>query len=426
MHNNQILWTSIEAEAVTGGRSTRSWNATGVAINMAELKAGDLFIATQDDDLNAVFKKGAAAAIIATGRRVDCDLPLMEVANVFEALQNLARAARYKTHATILSVQGRENRKHMARYLSCLGAVHKGGRHLSLGLATLPEDIPFGIFGASPAVHPDFAIITNPSNTNRDTLFEMMPAHASVLINTDKGDILPIIARAKAAGIQNIFTYGHDIHADVQIKNCIRAANGTRVYFSILKEDHVFTARGDQDFDEILMAALLVVKLTGGSVSKALRAMEAGQTTAPQLGNIALIDPTQNGQSTPQAVYKVTNMIDLGIGQQTAVLENLANFSAKTLCFPKAELSIPRRVDNLNLMNTSKNQGAVRNAHATLSDTYKGAKLENIATAVLMPGDFVVFNDIRERSKAMFSEALRLIPTYKPKPIKKLDTVHAI
>ena len=39
------LWTSAEAEAATGGKSTVDWVASGVSIDTRTLQKGDLFVA---------------------------------------------------------------------------------------------------------------------------------------------------------------------------------------------------------------------------------------------------------------------------------------------------------------------------------------------------------------------------------------------
>jgi UDP-N-acetylmuramoyl-tripeptide--D-alanyl-D-alanine ligase len=40
-----ILWTSQDADAATGGKSTAKWDATGVSIDTRTIQTGDLFVA---------------------------------------------------------------------------------------------------------------------------------------------------------------------------------------------------------------------------------------------------------------------------------------------------------------------------------------------------------------------------------------------
>ena len=100
--SDSIIWTSSEAAAVTGGIAARNWCATGVSLSVSDIKPGDLFIASADDDLEQVFAKGAAAAMVSGKAEVKGDYPLLRVPGVFEALQSLASAGRYKTHGTVV------------------------------------------------------------------------------------------------------------------------------------------------------------------------------------------------------------------------------------------------------------------------------------------------------------------------------------
>ncbi len=412
--NNDIIWTSTEAEAVTGGRSTQDWCASGVSINIDDVRPGDLYIATRDDDLSKVFAAGAVAAVVAVGRHADCPWPLLEVGVVFEALQDLARAARYKTHAHIIAVQSRDARLKIHDVLRRVGSVHEGGRHLSLGLAGVPENIDYGLFGFSPFAQSDIAVITGAASTRCDMLFETMPVHGTVLLDRDSDEFLSLVARAKAAGVQNILSFGHHAQADARIIELFSASNATRVVVKILGKPHSFTLGPDQRFTPAMLAGLLISKITGKTCARAVRSFEADRVhSAIVPGQVSLIDPALQQNLLPEAVFKVTNMIDLGFGRQTAILDNLGNFSQKALCFPKKELAIPKRVDNLNLMYTNKTVGAVRNAHDAIRKNQRQGQLEAISPDVLAPGDFVVFKDIRKHSRAVFSEALRLIPTLK-------------
>ena len=71
------LWTSAEAAAATGGRTTTDWSCTGVSIDTRTLAEGDLFVALTDvrdghDFVAQALAKGAAAALVS---RVPEDVP---------------------------------------------------------------------------------------------------------------------------------------------------------------------------------------------------------------------------------------------------------------------------------------------------------------------------------------------------------------
>jgi hypothetical protein len=414
-----ILWTSAEAAAMTGGVSTQNWCATGVAIALDEIRPGDLYIATQEDNLAAVFRKGAVAAVV-SGSHDRHDWPLLMVENVFDALQSLAAAARYKTHAAIISVQGRVARAAVKDILATAGSVHEGGRHLSLGLANLPEDVEFGLFALSPAVRPDIAIVTNCAIANRDTLFETMNSNGCAIINTDDEACISVIARAKAAGIHNILTFGSGENADARLVSILHANNGTRVTVNILGEEMTFFSADREEFNPAALAGLLVLKLAHKTAPSSIHGCAPGTIYKPQ--GVTLIDPALPPHG-PQALFRVTNMIDLGSGRQTAVLDNIKSPAYSPLSLTKKELEIPRKLASLDFVYTSKKVGAVNNAVEILKAKHSSARIESIVPDVLAPGDFLVFRNIRQTSKVIFSEALRLVPEFKG---RKIRTSHAV
>ena len=414
----------MEASVITGGTNTQPWKACGVAIAMDELRPGDLYIATQDDDLDSVFVKGAAAVVVSTLPENTQGRAYLKVENVFDALIALGEAGRYRTHATIISVQGTASRAAVLEVLEKSGSVHEGGRHLSLGLASLPEDVEYGLFGLSPSVQPDIAIISNCVTANRDTLFEMMPVGGTVIINADDEAFLSIMARAKAACIQNILTYGR-AESDAQLLEIIAAENGTRLRIRILGEEHVFVLPAGYEFNPVMLAGLAVLKLCGKSLRAALRAFENKAVSSVLESSVSLIDPALRGRNEPQAVFRVTNMIDLGFGRQTAILDTVAAPSQNGLSFMKKDLAIPRKLASLNFVYTSKKVGVVSNAYDAIREKHgnANANIASIAPDVISPGDFLVFRDVRTSPKAIFSEALRLVPDFAK---RKTRITHAL
>lgn len=404
------LWSSDEVSAVTGGTNTRAWTATGVAINMDDLRPGDLYFATGDDDLEQVFAKGAAAVALSGGTGSGRDWPALKVPDVFQALQNLAGAARYRTHGTIISVQGRKARQAIGMLLGKTGQVHQGGRHLSLGLANLPENVEYGLFGFSPAVRPDIAVITDPAGANSGLPFESVSARGTVVINADHPESLALIARAKAAGIQDILTYGHQ-SADAKIQSCILADNGSSVSAKILEQEVSFFLPGNFENPADLVAGLLILKLTGKNLMAAIHTFEAAYSPCAGTGGaVTLIDPAlRERRSGPQAAFKITNMIDWGFGRQTAVLDNFAG-SRRGAGFLKKDLAIPRKLASLDFVFTGRITGALSDARSAIGEKHRNMKIEPIAPDVLVPGDFLVFRQARTGPRAVFSEALRLIP----------------
>jgi len=106
------LWTSADAVAATGGRSTVDWQATGVSIDTRTLQPGDLFVALKDvrdghDFVAAALAKGAAAALVSRiPEGLSADAPLLVVGDVPKALEDLGRAGRARATARVVGVTG--------------------------------------------------------------------------------------------------------------------------------------------------------------------------------------------------------------------------------------------------------------------------------------------------------------------------------
>ncbi len=414
-----VVWSAQEAEIVTGGESSSAWSATGISMTLNELKAGDLFVASAEDDLDMVFQKGAAAIMMPRSGRAHSVLPVLKVAGIYEALKELARAARFRTHAIVLSVQGRVARDSIQNLLSKSGRVHSAGRHLSLDLAGLPVDVDYGVFGLSPVVAPDIAIITDCAMASRDTLFETMPSHGAVFVHAENEAAVSVVARAKAAGIERVYTYG--VNADAQIVSILEADNGVRVCVSILEKEYTFLMPKGFEFDVSMLAALMVLEVTNKCLVSAMESLGAAQTMKSNTQGVMLIDPSQNRQE--EAVFRITNMIDLGLGRQTAILDNISKTACKSLSVPlsaKKGFAIPARLDNLNFVYTSKGLGTFVNAKAVLKKRHRKSRVESIAPDALVPGDFLVFKDIWDSSKSALSDALRIIPETGKKPTHAL------
>ncbi|MFN3722257.1 MAG: UDP-N-acetylmuramoyl-tripeptide--D-alanyl-D-alanine ligase [Paracoccaceae bacterium] len=156
-----MLWTSEDAVAATGGKSTALWQAGGVSIDTRTLQPGDLFVALKDvrdghDFVAQALSKGAAAALV-THRPagVGADAPLLVVPDVLQALESLGTFARARTRAKVVGVTGsvgKTSTKEMLRaILGGQGRVHAAeasyNNHwgVPLTLARMPADTDFAV-----------------------------------------------------------------------------------------------------------------------------------------------------------------------------------------------------------------------------------------------------------------------------------------
>jgi UDP-N-acetylmuramoyl-tripeptide--D-alanyl-D-alanine ligase len=155
------LWTSEDAVAATGGRSTTRWEAAGVSIDTRALRPGELFVALKDqrdahDFVAEALAKGAAAALVSRiPEGVASDAPLLIVPDVLKGLWDLAAAARARTHARVVGVTGsvgKTSTKDMLRtVLGGQGRTHAAeasyNNHwgVPLTLARMPADTEFAV-----------------------------------------------------------------------------------------------------------------------------------------------------------------------------------------------------------------------------------------------------------------------------------------
>jgi hypothetical protein len=411
-----ILWTSLETAVITGGRNSCDWQATGVCLNAAEVQPGDLFFAGDNDDLREVFLKGAAAAVVAHNVPETGGWPLLKVADVFEALRGMARAARFKTHAQVVAVQGQEARHAVMEILSAACDVYKGRRHLSLGLAGLPESSDFAVFGFSPMVRPDIAVVTDCKNAD-GSVFETMAPNARILISADTKNFMDAIAMARASGIRNIFTYGRAKDADAVLLECLNANNGVRVRMRVLGENlEAVLPAGEGPAPEMLAGALILKlsEVSGPRIAQILS--KESPRAAGETSNVSLMDKLLGGPS--QTAFRVMNVIDRGYGRRMAVLDNVFAAPQRTSIFSNKELDIPMKIDNLELVYACKEVSLFSNAEAAIQQARPAAALGNIVPSVLGPGDFLTFKGLLGGSKNLMSSAMRLMPQVAGKKIQ--------
>jgi hypothetical protein len=409
---SQILWTSSEADVITGGRSSGPWCASGVCLNLDHLKPGDLFFASPEDDLNKAIAKGAAA--IVSNRAVrDFTGPVLQVSDVFEALRALARAARFRTHGIVMAVQGGV-RSVLYRSISAAADVYEGGRHQSLGLAGMPENCCYGIFGFSPFVRPDIAMISDCDAALNSTVIESLPDNGIVIINADDPMFFDVYLRAKSCGTRSIYTYGQaSVQADARLLNITSADNGSFVSLQILGQQYDLDLPPGLSFDPACLASLMILKLMGQSLARCAHEVVIAACAQIQTSplNVNLLSHAQEGYGrVSESAFRIKSVIDLGGRGRTAVLDNLKNLADKTVSITRNDLEIPHQLGSLNLVYACKDVSMFSDARSSLVGKRQKRRMEPIAPDVLAPGDFLVFRQVWQSSKSVFSEALRPVP----------------
>jgi len=406
-----ILWTSHEAEAITGGRSSAPWVAGHVCLKLDALQAGDMFFAGPEDDVVEAAARGASVIVASHLSESVSGVPVLHVKDVFESLRALAHAARFRTHGIVIAAQG-GIREALHASLSSVANVYEGGRHLSLGMAAMPENCCYGIFGFSPSVRPDVAVISDCTAALNSTMLESLPDNGIVIINADDPAFLDVFARAKSCGTRSIFTYGLSQMADGQRLERVAGANGMHLSLRVFGEILDLDLPAGVDMNPAALVAMMVLSLMNRSlqstVDHVVRASAVASTYLAQK-NLALLRHGENNRvQNLETVFRIKNMVDLGANRKMAVLDSLKSSADKTMKIGKNDLEIPGQLGNLNLVYACRDVSMFSNAKEELTKKIRSQSVQSVVPEVLAPGDFVVFKKLWQSSRNVFSEALRV------------------
>ena len=308
------LWVSTDViNATFGFAEAGYWQAHGVSIDTRTLAPGDLFVALSGpnhdghDHLDAAFRAGAAAALV---HRLPSHAPgpLVQVENTALALECLGNAARARSDAKIVAVTGsvgKTGTKEMLRLTLGLQApTHATLGNLNnqlgapLSLARMPRNTSYGVFelGMNHAgeltpltrmVRPHVAVITAIEMAHAAFFADaqaIADAKAEIFLGLEPGGtaILPrdsaqyayLAAKAQAAGIKKILSFGTDPQADAQLLGFQIEGDATHVSARLgdLPLNYTVGAVGSH-WAANSLAVLLAVRALGGNVTQAAAAL---------------------------------------------------------------------------------------------------------------------------------------------------------
>lgn len=310
------LWTSGEAQVATLGTASREFVVSGISIDTRSLKPGDLFVALKGDArdghefVGAALKARAGAALVSQGvNGISADAPLLTVANTLRGLEDLACAARARTHAKIVAVTGSAGKtttKEMLRLaLGANGVTHASAASYNnhwgvpLSLASMPRDAQFGVFEIGMNhfgeirslvgfVRPDVALITTiaPAHLEffgtceaiadaKSEIFEGIVPGGAALIPADSPYASRLMARAKQAGINHVLTFGEAAGSDARLLSYKDIDDGAHISADIAGKPVEFKiAAPGRHIAGNALGALLAVALCDGDVLNAAAALK--------------------------------------------------------------------------------------------------------------------------------------------------------
>ncbi|WP_370152600.1 UDP-N-acetylmuramoylalanyl-D-glutamyl-2,6-diaminopimelate--D-alanyl-D-alanine ligase [Ferrovibrio sp.] len=371
------LWTSAEAASATQGSTAGFWTATGVSIDSRSVAFGDLFFALRGPNFDGhvfvadALAKGAAAAVV---DRIPETLPpganILKVRDTFQALNDLAAAARQRCGARVIGVTGsvgKTSTKEMLRHvLSRQGATHATMGNLNnqwgmpLTLARMPVDSRFALIemGMNHAgeieplsllARPHIAIVTAVEAVhleNFGSVEEIADAKAEIfaglqvdgvaVINRDNPHFERVAARARAAGAADVIGFGEHPEAQARLVKYVPHSTCSCVTAEILGHEITFKI-GAPGRHWVLNAlgVLATVQIVGADLAEA--GMALAGVTAPKGrgerhtidwrdgGSIELIDDSYNASPpSMRAAFSVLAMAKPGPrGRRIAVLGDM-------------------------------------------------------------------------------------------------------
>ncbi|MEM9343471.1 MAG: UDP-N-acetylmuramoyl-tripeptide--D-alanyl-D-alanine ligase [Pseudomonadota bacterium] len=313
-----VLWTSESATHATGGRTTKTWEATGVSIDTRTIAAGDLFVALKDirdghDFVKAAFTKGAAAALVSrVPEGLDETAPLLIVDDVLEALAGLGRAGRERTRARVIAITGsagKTSTKDMMRdMLAGQGRVHAAeasyNNHwgVPLTLARMPADTDYAVIEIgmnapgeiaplARLARPHVAVVTTVAPAHlaafedisgiaheKASIFEGVEPGGTAIYNADV-ETTPILATA-ASKCAKALSFGESEGADMRIDTVETSQEATVVRAHSSDETLLFKIGAPgRHFAMNALAALTAIRVAGAD--PALAAMNLGRWAPP-------------------------------------------------------------------------------------------------------------------------------------------------
>ncbi|HPD82954.1 MAG TPA: UDP-N-acetylmuramoyl-tripeptide--D-alanyl-D-alanine ligase [Alphaproteobacteria bacterium] len=476
MTQSNTIWTIKEAVKATQGECDGEWSVTGISIDTRTIQKGDLFVALIGENGNGhdyvveAIEKGASAAMVSHPIDGVDSKKLLIVKDTLKAMEALGHAARERTAAKIIGVTGSVGKtgtkEMLATAFGVQGQIHASIKSYNnhwgvpLSLSGMHAGTDYGIFEMgmnhpgeitplTKMVQPDIAIITTIAPVHieyfedgmdgiinaKAEIFEGVVKGGSVILNHDLESYTVLNQKAKTKNLK-VYSFGENKNSDAKIKNCLEAANGSRVTADILGEEVQFSLQiAGRHIACNALAVLLAVKLAGGDIQKAAKALARQE---PIIGRgkrelidsgvkdnpITLIDESYNASPLAMAAaFKVLALVDPGRGgRRIAVLGDMLELG-KDSGKMHADLALPLKTANVDLVYTCGKH--MKKLYENLPANQRGdhketsQELAQIVPDVLIPGDVVMVKGSLGSKMGLVVEALRTLPE-KFKHMKKV------
>jgi UDP-N-acetylmuramoyl-tripeptide--D-alanyl-D-alanine ligase len=450
------LWTHLEAEAATLGQASHAFSVSGLSIDTRTLREGDLFVALKGDNrdghdfVRAAFDAKAGAAMVihapdgVTG-------PLLTVGHTQRGLDDLARAARSRSHAKVLAVTGSAGKTTTKEILQlafhALGRTHASAAShnnhwgVPLSVASMPQDAEFGIFEIGmnhfgeirnlvSLVQPHVALITTiaPAHLEffgncesiadaKSEIFEGLLPGGAALIPADSPYAERLTARARQAKVSSIIGFGAT--GEAKLLSFTPDGAGMRVKADILgRTVDCFVGAPGAHIAQNVVGALTAVALLDGDVFNAAAALKTftalkGRGARFDAKGIAVIDESYN--ANPASMAAALALLGCAPapkkgGRKIAVLGDMLEMGEGGIAH-HAGLARPIAANNVDLVFASGTQMKalwdVLPARTRGSYAKTSADLLPEVLAALKPGDTVLVKGSNGARMSIIIEALK-------------------
>lgn len=378
------LWSADAMAAAMGAQRRGALPAAicGVSIDTRTLAPGEAFFAIKGESRDGhafvadALKGGAALAVVAADRLADMlgDAPLLVVSDVLEGLRDLARAARARSGAKIVAVTGSVGKTGTKEALRLVlsqeakthasAASYNNHWGVPLSLARLPERARYGVFeiGMNHAgeitplarlVRPHVAVVTAIEPVHLEyfgTLEAIADAKAEIflgvepgghaVLNRDNAQYERLRARAAAAGVAHIASFGAHPAADARLIDVALRADCSAVQASIFGTEVTYKV-GAPGRHVVMnsLAVLAAAALLGADLAVAAVALAQlqpppgrGQQHVVDVtgGTMIVIDESYNANpASMRAALAILGQMPVGAeGRRIAVLGDMLELGA--------------------------------------------------------------------------------------------------
>ena len=449
------LWTSIEAEAATLGKASRAFEVSGLSIDTRTIKAGDLFVALKGDNrdghdfVRAAFDAKAGAALVThtpDGGSVESWGPLLTVGHTLRGLEDLARAARARSHAKILAVTGSAGKTTPQEILrlacNALGRTHASAASYNnhwgvpLSLAALPRDAEYGVFevgmnhfgelrNLTGFVRPHLALVTTiaPAHLEffgsceaiadaKSEIFEGIEPGGAALIPADSAYAERLAARARQARVARIVSFGET--GEAKLISFTPDGAGMRVKADIMgRAVDCYIGAPGAHIAQNVVGALAAVALLDGDVLNAAAALKdftalKGRGARFEANGIAVIDDSYN--ANPASMAAALSLLGASKGRKIAVLGDMLEMGEGGPAH-HAGLAAPIEANKVDLVFVCGAQ--MKALWDALPASRRGAYAENSTLlapqvmAAMKPGDTVLVKGSNGARMSVIVDALR-------------------